>query len=371
MFSLRPSAAAVWSVCHGYVRMTAQYPEIPGVVDDTVREEGNAGHWVAHMMGKGYIVTEGTLAPNGLEVTDEMLEGAGVFLDELRTCGVPVYQEMTLPAPWIHELCGGTSDAWAWDAARRILRIWDYKFGYRYVDPFESPQLSIYASAVLEFLKLISDANCGSITVELIIVQPRGYGGDVIKRWRTTVDELRPTLNRLRVAALAVTGENPTLVAGSYCEDCSARHACPALQRASLAALDISAKAIPNDLSPVAAGDALRRLLAAQSYIKAMTSGLQQQLLYAIQQGHVDPHWSIGHGQSRTVWKEGKEAEVIALGKLMGADLAKPMKPVTPVQAKKLLDPAMVDRYSETRSGGRKLIPFNDRSLRKLGIKTP
>jgi hypothetical protein len=373
-FAIRPSSAWIWAIggCRGYAAMVAAHPEIPGMTDDTVREEGIAGHWVAQMLGQGYIVPEGYIAPNKVEVDEEMLEGAEMYLQELRYHGLPVYQEMTLPAPWIHKDCGGTPDAWSWDAANRILRVWDYKYGYRFVDAFENPQLAIYASAILDYLNSIGWVTLDGhsemdITVELIVVQPRGYGHEPIRRWRVKAAMLRALWNTIREAAHEAMSPNPTLKAGEWCNDCPARHDCPAAIRASLASIDYSAKMQPVNMSPEAMGDALRRLRKAQQFIESMASGFEAQLLHAISNGHVDPNWTTDYGRSRTVYKEGGEERVIALAKYLKIEgVTKPVRAKTPKQIAQLIDPQLLAPHIETRPGAKKLVPFNERTIRKL-----
>lgn len=374
MYAIRPSAAWIWGTggCHGYAQMIALYPEAPGVSNDTVREEGTAGHWVAHMMGQGYIVPEGTYSPNHVEVDSEMLDGATLYLDDLRTrsMGHPVYMEMTLAARLIHEQCGGTPDAWSWNPATRTLTVWDYKYGFRYVDAFENPQLVIYAAAILDYLHqtgvIVVDGHSEqNITVDFVIVQPRSYSAGVVRDWKVRAAVLRGLWNILRAAAIEVTGPNPTLRAGDHCNDCPARHACPAAQRASLVALDITARPVPNELTPTQAGDVLRRLKAAQQAIKSMVTGLEQQLIYAINNGHQDPHWTMGYGNTKTVYTEGGEQQLLALAKAMGKNVAKPQRAITPLQAAKIMDPALLARFTTKQPGARKLVPFTERSLKK------
>lgn len=358
--------------CHGYAAMRAKYPEQPGVVNDTVREEGIAGHWLAHMLGKGHTVLEGAVAPNKVEIDGDMLEGAELYLNDLRTVGVPVYQEVTLPAPWIHKLCGGTADAWAWDAATATLYVWDYKYGYRYVDEFENPQMAIYVSAILNYLNaqgllVLNGDTEQCIKVVMTVVQPRGFGAEPIRRWTTKASSLRGLWNTLHHAAVETQSTNPTLKAGSHCMDCSARHDCPAFTKAALSSIDFSAKMVPNNLTPAAMGNALRIVKMAKEYLASMESGLEAQLLYAIANGHVDPHWQHGNSRSSTVYKEGHEEQVIALAKYLKIDgVTKAVRAKTPKQVEALIDPALLAPHIETRPGRKKLIPFSDRSIRKL-----
>lgn len=370
MFDIRASAAWIWMNCHGYSRMSALYPELPG--DDIVREEGTAGHWVAHMLGQGYTVREGAIAPNKVEVDAEMLEGAESYIGLLRASGAPVYQEMTLPAPWIHKDCGGTSDAWSWDALTMTLRVWDYKYGFRFVDAFENPQLAIYVSAILDYLHrlgliMLNGDTEQQINVELTVVQPRSYSAEPVRTWRCKVAMLRSIWNKLRDAAIATRSPEPSLRAGSHCMDCSARHDCPAALRATEVGLELSAKLIPVNLSHAAQGDLLRRVKAAQDMLKSMADGLEVQLLHAIADGHVDPNWSTGNGRSSTRFIEGREEQFLALAQYMKLEgVTKPVRAKTPKQIQALVDPRLVERFIETIPGRKRLVPFNERTIRKL-----
>lgn len=372
-WAVRPSAAWIWGTggCRGYAQMAALYPEIPGVVDDTAREEGVAGHWVAHSIGQGFIVPEGSKAPNKIEVDSEMLEGAELYLRDLRSVGVPVYQETTLPAPWIHPECGGTPDAWAWDPIKRKLYVWDYKYGYRYVDVFENPQLAIYVSAILDYLHKLGMLQLDGhteqeIEVEMVVVQPRSFSAEPIRRWSCKAVILRPLWNTLRSAAVEVMSPDPMLKAGDHCNDCPARHACPAAQRTAEIGFDVSARMVPNDLTPTAMGDMLRRVQKAKEFLDSMEKGLEVQLLHAIANGHVDPHWTHGHGRSSTVIKEGREALVASLCAMYKVDPYKPPKMKTAKQLEALIDPTLLAPHIETRPGRRKLVPFTARTVRKL-----
>jgi hypothetical protein len=236
----------------------------------------------------------------------------------------------------------------------------DYKYGYRPHDPFEHLQMCIYVAAGLDYLKQ-NGQDEQTWEVEIVVCQPRAFGLDPIRRWNTKGALLRPIWNKLADAAAAVVSADPRLMVGPYCEDCSARWACPALQTASLTAMDVSARLIPHDITPAAMGDALRRLVRHQENINALVSGMRDQLEHAIRNGHTDQHWELGHGRSKLAWKEGCESQVLALADMLGTPVAKPRKAITPLQAEKLLDPEIVARFIERRPGARKLIPFNIR----------
>src|SRR5437868_4163827 len=76
---LPPSGAGTWRHCAMWVAMNQIYPQ----PDTPESLEGNAAHWVFAEMLACRQVAEGHAAPNGVIVTDEMLEGAELVVDTL------------------------------------------------------------------------------------------------------------------------------------------------------------------------------------------------------------------------------------------------------------------------------------------------
>lgn len=375
-FALRPSAAGLWVRCAGYVSMAARYPELPG--DNEVREEGTAAHWVAYEIGNNRDVPEGTQAPNGVEVTAEMLEGVAEYLAVLRGWGVPVYMESPVAIPSIHAECGGAVDAWSWDPVTRILRVADLKFGYNPVDPFELWQLICYVRGVLDYLQSIHGKFTEHFKVELIIVQPRGYGHDVVKVWKTTSENLIPYMERLKTAAAHAimvrdgkydprVGSAPAFTAGPHCYNCEASAHCATLQTASLQLIDVSTDHGSLELTAQQAADELRRLDRAIKVMEARQSGLEGQVKHAIESdGFVHRNFEMGNGSGRTVWKDGMVLPAIALARVMGKDISKPAAALTPKQAMLKIPGPVLEAFTEHRPGTRKLRRLADNHADKL-----
>jgi hypothetical protein len=71
-----PNAAGVWGECPGSVPLSAMFPDL---LPSESKQEGTAGHWVAHQVctvGKPAI---GTHAPNGWAVDEAMVDGGALF----------------------------------------------------------------------------------------------------------------------------------------------------------------------------------------------------------------------------------------------------------------------------------------------------
>lgn len=376
-YAIRPSSAWIWGAddgCRGYPLMVQQYPEIAGTVDDTVRKEGTAAHWVSHAIGQGYVVPEGTVSPEGVMVDDDMLDGVAQYLGVLRSWGGQVYQETPLPAAWIHPMCGGTPDAWAWFPEQGLVRVADFKYGFRFVDEFECLQGAIYVCAVCEYLAskglMVLDGYTEQhLQFEFTIVQPRCYGVAPVRTWRGKLSDLRGIWNKLRAAAEEVVAPNPPLRSGPQCWECSARLNCPAFQKASMAAMSFSAQAVPHDLTREQMGNMLRMLRKAKADIESLVDGVEVQLMHAIDQGYTSPHWELSSGGGRRVYKDGAEERLIALGDLYKVNLRKPQRALPITQAEALIDPQVLARFYETRPYKRKLVPFDSKKLRKLGME--
>lgn len=376
-FTLRPSAAGLWVRCAGYATLAARFPELPG--DNEVREEGTAGHWAAFEIGNNRPVPEGTIAPNGVELTEEILDGVAEYLAVLRSWGSPVYLESQVAIPSIHKECGGTVDAWSWDAINRILYLADLKLGYVPVDPFELWQLLAYFRGVLDYLQAIHGIFTEHFKVVFVIVQPRGYGHDTVKTWSVNSERLIPYMTALRSAAHAaiayrdgtytqtIGSEKGAFTAGPHCDNCSANANCATLQHASLHLIDVSTDHGALELTNDQAAAELRRLDRAIKVMKARQSGLEGKLSHGIQkEGFIHRNFEMSGGTGKLTWIEGKDVQAIALAKVLGVDIAKPLQALTPTQAKAKLSGNVLDTFTFRKPGALKLRRLSDNHADKL-----
>lgn len=363
---LPPSGAGVWVKCAAAPYMWALYPE-PG--DGIEAAEGTAAHWVFEQMFASIPVDIGHVAPNGVIITDEMIDGAELFVDTVRSMageGAVLYIERRVLIPFVSEFNWGTPDVWvyAYNPARGTLYLFDYKFGHEYVEVFENWQLLDYLCGLRDELN-IDGARDQVTDVEMVIVQPRSYHRDgPVRRWARQLSDLRGYFNTLRMAAEDAMKPEPMASPGEHCKHCSGRHACEALQRAGYAAAALSMRSLPLDLSPEARGLELAMLMRAKKLLDARVSGLEESVFADVRAGYRSPGWGAESTPGRTTWLKPFE-EVKSLGEMMQIDLVKPGL-LTPTQAKKKgLDAALVDAYSFTPSGGLKLVADNATLARK------
>ena len=130
----------------------------------------------------------------------------------------------------------------------------------------------------------------------------------------------------------------------------------------------------------VAAGEALSQAVLAQlpeelakrphafsvlAFVNGDASGLAEQLEHALVGGASSGYYAMMPGESKLIWTK-SAPEVLALGQLCGVSLAKPPEPITPTQAKKLVDPAVLEMYSGRTRASLKLVPVDTVGTRKV-----
>ena len=382
-YALRLSQAAYWALCPAFVsaNQTSQALIADAEQDNTVREEGTAMHWVAqlHMCRPDEINANppdvGTVAPNGVTITQELYDAALFYCGVLDEHGGGWNIETQLAAPRIHPTaCGGTVDAYkffeqfggdgyTWDGVN--IRVYDFKGGYVPVEVFPNWQLIGYLAAVLDSSPLCYDID--EFVVEFGSVQPRAYHRKgPVRTHKMTIGDARPYIEALRMAAHVAMGEHAPAIAGStQCDRCNARASCAAAQAAGARAMEIAGDPDIHDLPPVALDYEMLRLEEAAAMIQARLTGLQAQASRMIRNGVILPHYAMESGNGRLKWTD--EAAALAMGDAMGIDLRKPVEVITPTQAaerhkvlKELIEP-----YAQRARGETKLVRFDNNAAVK------
>jgi hypothetical protein len=288
----------------------------------------------------------GSLTSNGVAVTDEMVEGAQMWAEAVAPYlmrDLPARIEQHAQCPAIHHDCHGTPD-FTYGPHNGELLIADYKFGHRYVDPFENWQLIAYAVGTMpEYLP--------TMRVTLRIVQPRSYHRDgPVRDWVITGDQLRDYATRLSAACYAALERDAACVTGPQCYMCPARVTCEAALHMEQSALYLAGTSVPLDISTEAKAVRLHQVRRALDHLKQMEGGLVEDLSARIRGGETVCGFTLQASAGREKWTH-DTATVAALGMALGTDLSKPSV-ITPNQARKAGVPdEMVAAYSERQSG--------------------
>jgi hypothetical protein len=362
--TLAPSSSGRWANCAGSVALLRQYG-LPDTPSDSAAE-GTAAHWVGAMGLKGQPQPVGTITPDGYIVTQDLKDGAQVFVDHVESHGILASVETRVTMTSIHALCWGTCDAFAIDLLKKVVYVDDLKFGYGLVEPFELDQLICYANGVYEILEGNGE-DPNDYRWELTIVQPRvWHRSGAVRTWKVSTPELRNHFRRLREAAEEAMGNNPRTRPGPWCKHCPARHVCPALRATTLGLVDMVSDITPVEISPKGLAVELHILSQAKARLEARLSGLEAQAAAWIRQGTDVPSWMIDHTAGREEWTK-PVAEVLALGQMYGASLAKELEPITPAQARKKGVPAEIIKLFSTRKpGNAKLVRVSTTDARRV-----
>lgn len=364
--TLPPSGADVWVKCTGAPKMWTQFPQRE---DTSASMEGTAAHWVVAELTAGRATPIGTLAPNGIAVTQEMREGAEMFCDsfpeEQFLPGGSLMVESRVSCPSIHAQCWGTPDArYISDSCIHVI---DYKYGFGHVDEFENWQGVAYIAGVLDLHPQFND---DSMMFEFTIVQPRCYeAGGPVRTWRGKVSDLRARIEVLRIAAEQAMSDAAILTTGPQCRYCSAVVSCPAAQRATSSALAVSQAVTPSPMTPESLSMMLRYVSDAIDTLKAMQGGLTVEAEALIRSGKRVPGFGLEAGRGKTEWSAPIE-EVVALGAVLGVDISK-SGVLTPIQAAALfktkgVDDGVIKAYSSSTSGALKLVQTDESVMRRV-----
>lgn len=372
---LAPSSAHEWINCGLAPHLSSITQDLRDGDED---KEGNAAHaHAAQLLTTGELIPVGTQMNNGVTVTDEMLEGSMTYADHI-TDTVPTRSRMWLlveqlvHVPSVHKQCYGTPDArilLGEDNGPWHLHLFDYKFGHRFVEVFENWQLLLYVIGVLD-ASGIPPLEWHRVTITMHIVQPRTYTSEgSIRTWTITADKLHPYISELAGAATrALSAPSREGRAGEWCRDCIGRRRCEANQKAAYRAVHESGRSTPVDLNDKALSRELRSLHHAQRMLEARITGLEQQALHRLHSGAYLSDYGIEHTRPHRRWNA-PASEVIAMGQLMGKDLAKSAEPavITPTQAKKLgIDESVIVEYASYPPGSAKLVPVDTTKTRKI-----
>lgn len=380
---LPPSSAARRVACPGSRALEALYPEKE---DSPYAREGEAAHWVASTVLRWdeinlpytngeRMVQAGTKAPNDEVITIEMIDGAKLYfeainekvenlgLQDLRDWPAEkLHVEEKIDISNIHPDCWGTPDCWF--VIEDKLYLFDYKFGFGFVEVYMNWQLLEYSAGII---KKLNDEGIKISEVEFCIVQPRSYHPQgPIRTWNCSLSTLTYCFSKLKTAEQQATSERALCYPNPECDFCLARHACPTLQNAALTETDVSMRAIPNDLTTDQIGNELRYLKRAAELLDARITGLEAEAISALQRGERIPHFALKQTMGRDRWLK-SASQISVIGEMYNLNLCKPVDVITPKQAIKLgLPKDIVDMYSETPIGSLKLTAISNTDALKV-----
>lgn len=258
---LSPSASHRWIHCPGSVRLSRGLPR----TENPHALEGTAAHDLAERCLRGGIepITFLGTSIEGVEVTEEMCDGVGVYLEFCRRSlnnprrwNCLIEHRFSLAALNPPDVMYGTADFVGIGKKTGELQVVDFKYGKGVVvSPKNNSQMLMYA---LGARQQHPDAD----NIYLTIVQPRAEHPDgPIRTWHCTKAELDAFQDQLMASARETLPADAPLIPGAQCRFCPALPQCPAVrsQAMELAQREFGQPELP-DLALVSIPDLARTL---------------------------------------------------------------------------------------------------------------
>jgi hypothetical protein len=369
------------SACPGSVALCADIPD----EDTEDSQEGHAAHYVLERMLQMFrqridcdgvptgLALIGQAAPNGIIITEEMFDAAKVAYDMVLSV-VPceqkqyLYIEFRVKALSIDEEAWGTLDIAFLDSRANTLYVWDFKYGRLSVSAFENRQLIGYAQAFCETVG-IDQLNP---RLNLNIIQPRCYDGQgPLRKWLTTLDDMRPLVNDLRDGVGQHRCGTAKCKTGPQCYQCKGRYVCDTNLMGAMVGIEVSGTSTPREISDLALGYEINVVESAIDLLSQRLDALNAEAGARIMRSKMIPGRRMRDTFSRSSKWNIPNEQVKMLGRMSGVDFMKPEEPLTPTQCKTLLkkkgiDDTVIDAYHAKTKTGVKLVKDDNSRTREI-----
>lgn len=295
-------------------RLVERVPTLPDT-DTTLRDEGNAAHWLAQEIAEGRLDRSncvGVTAYNGVFVGVDMVNHVCAYLDGLlpgefetvTTWGTDAFQ------------INGRADHIGSNA--QLLEVTDFKYGYRPVEPGDNWTLISHAIGHVLLTGLVPER------VKLTIVQPRAHHPlGAIRSVTFDYDKLLHYHARI-VAHLSAPAD--MLATGPNCRKCPALAYCPANASASYNAVDMVLDSVFSDvLDDDALSQQYTTMTHACDVIEQRVKALKELIQHRIETGRVMPGYTLDRPKGQTRIKKGITLDHI--NALTGRDMTKRAMP--------------------------------------------
>lgn len=314
--------------------------------DNTVREEGNAAHWLALTAFSGQHTVQELVdrkAPNGVYITADMAEHVSDYLSAIGAGG---------QMEWGYTLNGqnyqinGRADHIRYDTQTGVLSVPDFKYGYTLVEPEMNWTLISHAIGYCIMNEIAPQQ------IVLTIHQPRAsHPISRVREWSISCERLTQLF-----LTMSGTLNNPDnmLHTGSHCYKCPSFLGCPARQAANLNAIEVSHTAYYANISDADLAFTLDQINRAEKLLEQSKKAYQEQALHRICNGRVIDNYSVDDDLANRSWKPSVTAEMMQV--LTGKNLAK-KDLITPRQAEQLgVSEDIVNAFTERKLKGKRLV---------------
>ncbi len=339
-----------WGKCPGSVLIGELFPEPEGP-DKAYRAEGDAAHEaIATALRTGADAWEFV----GTTINSDQAPGVQTFLDKCRRLvaiepGGEVYIEQEFRGPKVHPLFFGRPD-FVYVVENRLY-LFDYKSGAGIaVKSKSNDQLLYYAFGLSLMFSDVDDFG-----LEIVQTNIPGHDPGHMSITRTELSEWAETSLKPKIERTLKSAE---LVPGEHCRFCPGKLACRALRQTFL---DMSVAPPPdaNKLSDTELAEIATKIPLVRMAIQAIEDAIYGRMIY---EGRVIPGMKYVAVKADRVWKDGVEAEAVAV---FGADAMTEPQLKSPAQFEKLGSTAaeFTKRHAFTPNKGITVAPLSDRRM--------
>lgn len=338
--------------------------------DNTIREEGNAAHWLASVIFNGEfnaVEMVDRKAPNGVFITADMAEHVTDYVSAVGMLSADIEFSYSIGGQgW---QVNGRADAIKWECHPNDqyetpywLHVDDFKYGYTVVEPENNWTLISHA------LGYCIAKNMQPQFITLRIHQPRAPHRDGTVRFITlTYQEL--------IAAYWLINEtlsNPsnTLVTGSHCGKCKSFTSCTARQDAELNGIEVSHIGYNADIDNDALALRLDQIHRAQELLKQSEKAYLELGAHRAKIGQVIGGYMLETDMTNRLWKEGMSPDLMLA--MVGRDISTKKLP-SPRQAEQAgISSEFVALWTERKPKGTKLVRVdaNKKAKKMFGDKS-
>lgn len=346
------SGSKRWLACPGSVQLSQRIDFVEPLSESKM--EGKAAHWVLEQKIKGKPPLMPCIAPNGIQITDDMHQHADEFIADVISVGAkldPLFSEVRIYIDWLLPGQYGIADYQWYDTINDVLYVWDYKYGHTPVEVKDNSQ-GVYYSLDQRWISSVKK-------IVFTIVQPRGYHPDgTIRRWEFNRATLMTWADRFKQGFEDAHKPDAPLIVGDHCKYCSARGMCPALfERINELKTVLDA---PPSLTPEEVGQRLSMLEELHTLSGDAKTALHTQGLHFIRKGFALPGFKLVSTTPRRRLTD--ESKLLGAAPMFGVNpetlYERKIKPLGTLE--KTLPPALVDMCTTKPDGQPILVPDND-----------
>jgi len=294
--------------------------------DTTIREEGNAAHWLASVVFAGKHTVEEMIdskAPNGVFITPEMGEHVSEYISTIdrnpRSRGT---------MEWSHSFGGQ-----GWQVNGRadfinhvdgLLNVDDFKYGYTIVEPQKNWTLIAHAIGYCVSL------NVQPQWITFTIHQPRAPHRE--GRTRHVTISYAELCEHYAYINSVLSNPSSILQTGPHCYKCPSFLNCVARQDADLSAIEVAHMAYSAGIDDIDLAARMQLIERAGDMLKQAKKAYEEEALYRVKNGRVIKGYGIEDGFGNRAWLDGVTPQLLET--LSGKpNLAKKQEPVSPRQA--------------------------------------